>query len=50
VKVAWDEAKNLSNRAKHGASFAALLFTSGVARWATKREQDHFESFVENQR
>jgi uncharacterized DUF497 family protein len=31
VRVAWDEAKNLANRRKHGVSFeeAAELFASG---------------------
>src|SRR5215210_6197044 len=32
VRVAWDEAKNLANRRKHGISFeeAGELFTSGA--------------------
>jgi len=32
VKVAWDEAKDLANRRKHGVSFeeAKELFTSGI--------------------
>lgn len=32
MEVAWDEAKNLANQAKHGVSFeeASVLFTSGA--------------------
>lgn len=98
MKVTWDEAKNLSNQAKHGVSFeeASELFSSGVdyleiydeahsdeedrfiaigpirggivlvvwterlslddeesairiisARWATKREKEHYCSSME---
>jgi uncharacterized DUF497 family protein len=98
VKVTWDEAKNLSNKAKHGVSFeeASELFSSDVdyleiydeahsgeedrfiaigpirrglvlvvwterlspddnedamriisARWATKREREHYRSSME---
>lgn len=98
MKVTWDEAKNLSNKAKHGVSFeeASELFSSDVdyleiydeahsgeedrfiaigpirrglvlvvwterlspddnedamriisARWATKREREHYRSSME---
>jgi uncharacterized protein len=93
VKVAWDEAKNLENRRKHGLSFeeAGELFASGSdyleifddahsesedrfiaigpiarglivvvwtaleddtlriisARWANKREQDLYHSYMD---
>ncbi len=98
MKVTWDEAKDLSNQAKHGVTFeeASELFSSGVdyleifdeahsdeedrflaigpirrgvvlvvwteqlsvddeedatriisARWATKREREHYRSSME---
>jgi hypothetical protein len=59
VKVAWDDAKDLANRRKHGVSFeeAKGLFTSGInyleifddahSDMETERDEDTIPSLVQ---
>ena len=51
VRFEWDRKKERLNVAKHGVSFreAKELFTSRVARWASKKERVLYLEYMEKQ-